>query len=179
MTDRSFLKWPFLEPRHRELAERLEAWAAANFAETDHHGDVDEACRRLVGVLGRDGWLKFSAPGDGENERIDVRTLALIRETLARHSGLADFAFATHGFRERVQARQSPPSRCRSRSPARTSPISPLQPAATEMASSSTAKRPGFPTAALPISMLCLREPGKHRERGGCPLSSLKLIIPA
>jgi acyl-CoA dehydrogenase len=98
MTDRSFLKWPFLEPRHRELAERLEAWAAANFAETDHHGDVDEACRRLVSVLGRDGWLKFSAPGDGENERIDVRTLALIRETLARHSGLADFAFAMQGL---------------------------------------------------------------------------------
>jgi acyl-CoA dehydrogenase len=98
MTDRSFLKWPFLEPRHRELAERLEAWAAANFAETDHHGNVDEACRRLVSVLGRDGWLKFSAPGDGENERIDVRTLALIRETLARHSGLADFAFAMQGL---------------------------------------------------------------------------------
>jgi acyl-CoA dehydrogenase len=98
MTDGSFLKWPFLEPRHRELAERLEAWAAANFAETDHHGDVDEACRRLVSVLGRDGWLKFSAPGDGENERIDVRTLALIRETLARHSGLADFAFAMQGL---------------------------------------------------------------------------------
>jgi acyl-CoA dehydrogenase len=98
MTDRSFLNWPFLEPRHRELAERLEAWAAANFAETDHHGDVDEACRRLVSVLGRDGWLKFSAPGDGENERIDVRTLALIRETLARHSGLADFAFAMQGL---------------------------------------------------------------------------------
>src|SRR5512132_24294 len=98
MTDRSFLKWPFLEPRHRELAERLEAWAAANFAETDHHGDVDEACRRLVSVLGRDGWLKFSAPGDGEDERIDVRTLALIRETLARHSGLADFAFAMQGL---------------------------------------------------------------------------------
>ncbi|HEY3222723.1 MAG TPA: acyl-CoA dehydrogenase family protein, partial [Pseudolabrys sp.] len=51
-----------------------------------------------VSVLGRDGWLKFSAPGDGEDERIDVRTLALIRETLARHSGLADFAFAMQGL---------------------------------------------------------------------------------
>jgi acyl-CoA dehydrogenase len=97
MTDRSFLKWPFLESRHRELAERLEMWAAANLAEIDH-GDVDQACRRIVSVLGRDGWLKFSAPGDGEDERIDVRTLALIRETLARHSGLADFAFAMQGL---------------------------------------------------------------------------------
>ena len=97
MTDRSFLKWPFLESRHRELAERLKMWAAANLAEIDH-GDVEQACRRIVSVLGRDGWLKFSAPGDGEDERIDVRTLALIRETLARHSGLADFAFAMQGL---------------------------------------------------------------------------------
>jgi len=97
MTDNSFLQWPFLEPRHRELAERLEVWAAANVAEIDH-GDVDQACRRLVGVLGRDGWLQFSAPGEGESERIDVRALALIRETLARHSGLADFAFAMQGL---------------------------------------------------------------------------------
>src|SRR5262245_61202869 len=97
MTDRSFLKWPFLESRHREVAERLETWAAANLPETDH-GDVDEACRKLVSVLGRDGWLKFSAPGQGNSERIDVRALALIRETLARHSGLADFAFAMQGL---------------------------------------------------------------------------------
>jgi acyl-CoA dehydrogenase len=97
MTDRSFLKWPFLESRHREVAERLETWAAANLPETGH-GDVDDACRKLVSVFGRDGWLKFSAPGQGDSERIDVRTLALIRETLARHSGLADFAFAMQGL---------------------------------------------------------------------------------
>jgi acyl-CoA dehydrogenase len=97
MTDRSFLKWPFFESRHREVAERLETWAPANLPETDD-GDVDEACRKLVSVLGRDGWLKFTAPGEGENERIDVRTLALIRETLARQSGLADFAFAMQGL---------------------------------------------------------------------------------
>jgi acyl-CoA dehydrogenase len=97
MTDRSFLKWPFFESRHREVAERLETWASANVAETDY-GDVDEACRKLVSVLGRDGWLKFSAPGQGDSERIDVRTLALIRETLTRHSGLADFAFAMQGL---------------------------------------------------------------------------------
>jgi acyl-CoA dehydrogenase len=97
MTDKSFLQWPFLEPRHRELAGRLEAWAAINLAEIDHD-DVDKACRNLVAMFGRDGWLKFSAPGEGEGERIDVRALALIREALARHSGLADFAFAMQGL---------------------------------------------------------------------------------
>jgi acyl-CoA dehydrogenase len=97
MTDKSFLQWPFLEPRHRELTKELEAWAVANLGDIDHR-DVDHSCRKLVAMLGRDGWLKFSAPGDDEAERIDVRALALIRETLARHSGLADFAFAMQGL---------------------------------------------------------------------------------
>jgi acyl-CoA dehydrogenase len=97
MLDRSFLHWPFFEERHRALAERLESWAAQHCAHVDHR-DVDAACRELVQKLGRDGWLKHSAPGDDPSEKIDVRTLALIRETLARHSGLADFAFAMQGL---------------------------------------------------------------------------------
>ena len=95
MADTSFLDWPFFEPRHRELAERLDAWAEAELGGIDH-SDVDAACRELVTALGRDGWLKHSgAEGD---TRLDVRTLCLIRETLARHDGLADFAFAMQGL---------------------------------------------------------------------------------
>ena len=97
MIDRSFLHWPFFEERHRALAERLESWATQHCAHIDH-SDVDAACRELVHKLGRDGWLKHTAPGDDPSEKIDVRTLALIRETLARHSGLADFAFAMQGL---------------------------------------------------------------------------------
>ena len=95
MADTSFLDWPFFEPRHRELAERLDTWAEAEFGGIDH-SDVDAACRELVTALGRDGWLEHSgAEGDA---RLDVRTLCLIRETLARHDGLADFAFAMQGL---------------------------------------------------------------------------------
>jgi acyl-CoA dehydrogenase len=95
MADTSFLDWPFFEPRHRELAERLDAWAEAELGGIDH-SDVDAACRELVTALGRDGWLEHSgAEGD---TRLDVRTLCLIRETLARHDGLADFAFAMQGL---------------------------------------------------------------------------------
>ncbi len=95
MADTSFLDWPFFEPRHRELAEKLDAWAEAELGGIDH-SDVDAACRELVTALGRDGWLKHSgAEGDA---RLDVRTLCLIRETLARHDGLADFAFAMQGL---------------------------------------------------------------------------------
>jgi len=97
MPDSSFLHWPFFEDRHRALAEKLEAWAVANLAHVNHH-DVDGACRDLVARLGRDGFLQHTAPGDTEAEAIDVRTLALVRETLARHAGLADFAFAMQGL---------------------------------------------------------------------------------
>ncbi|MGC2116407.1 MAG: acyl-CoA dehydrogenase family protein, partial [Pseudolabrys sp.] len=92
-----FMHWPFFEERHRALAERLESWATQHCTHIDH-SDVDATCRELVYKLGRDGWLKHTAPGDDPSEKIDVRTLALIRETLARHSGLADFAFAMQGL---------------------------------------------------------------------------------
>jgi acyl-CoA dehydrogenase len=97
MRDMSFLDWPFFEPRHRALAEKLETWAEVNLADLDHH-DVDSACRDLVSRLGRYGWLQHTAPGETDAEAIDVRTLAIAREILARHSGLADFAFAMQGL---------------------------------------------------------------------------------
>lgn len=90
MSDRSFLNWPFFEPRHKALADDLDAWCAANLPVD--HSDVDGACRGLVAALGDAGWLQHSG-GD-----LDVRTLCLIRETLARHDGLADFAFAMQGL---------------------------------------------------------------------------------
>jgi acyl-CoA dehydrogenase len=92
--DRSFLDWPFFEPRHRELAAALEDWCAAKLPVA--HGDVDAACRMLVAALGEAGWLQHSGAGVGE--ALDVRTLCLIRETLARHDALADFAFAMQGL---------------------------------------------------------------------------------
>ncbi|MFT4149450.1 MAG: acyl-CoA dehydrogenase family protein [Paracoccaceae bacterium] len=94
MSDRTFLDWPFFEPRHRELAAALDAWCGANLPVD--HGDVDAACRGLVAALGAGGFLRHS--GAGEGERLDVRSLCLIRETLARHDGLADFAFAMQGL---------------------------------------------------------------------------------
>jgi acyl-CoA dehydrogenase len=95
MADRSFLSWPFFEERHRELADALEDWAGQHLSGIDH-GDVDEACRSLVAALGAGGWAQHS--GAMARERLDVRSLCLIRETLARHDGLADFAFAMQGL---------------------------------------------------------------------------------
>ena len=95
MTDRSVLAWPFFEPRHRELAAALEQWCAETIHDAEA-SDPDEACRSLVQELGRGGFLKL-AVSDGEN-RPDVRSLAICREILARHHGLADFAFAMQGL---------------------------------------------------------------------------------
>jgi acyl-CoA dehydrogenase len=94
MADQTFLDWPFFETRHRDLALALDAWCATHLPVD--HGDVDAACRNLVAGLGEGGWLRHSGAALGE--RLDVRSLCLIRETLARHDGLADFAFAMQGL---------------------------------------------------------------------------------
>jgi acyl-CoA dehydrogenase len=95
MSDRTFLEWPFFDDSHRELADALEAWCVQNLPDEEPQ-DVDAACRSLVRALGDGGWLRRCVPD--EAGRLDVRTLCLIRETLARHSGLADFAFAMQGL---------------------------------------------------------------------------------
>ncbi|MBN9508145.1 MAG: acyl-CoA dehydrogenase family protein [Alphaproteobacteria bacterium] len=86
------LYWPFFEPRHRTFAERLDAWATANLPPGEP-ADVDVACRHLVRRLGDAGWLDAAV-----SEMPDVRTICLAREILARHAGLADFAFAMQGL---------------------------------------------------------------------------------
>ena len=97
MPDRSFLSWPVFEDRHRDLAERLEGWAAEHLAGIDH-ADTDAACIAIVRALGRDGWLDHATVDPATGTGLDVRTLCLIRETLARHDGLADFSFAMQGL---------------------------------------------------------------------------------
>ncbi|MCI5095013.1 MAG: acyl-CoA dehydrogenase family protein [Rhodobacteraceae bacterium] len=94
MSDTSFLNWPFFEDHHRSLAAELDAWATAHLGAVDH-SDTDAACRQVVSMLGDAGFAAHSGAEDGQ---LDVRTLCLIRETLARHDGLADFAFAMQGL---------------------------------------------------------------------------------
>jgi acyl-CoA dehydrogenase len=96
VADKTFLGWPFFEQRHRALAAGVESWCASNLLCAD--ADVYAACRDLVRKLGRDGWLKHTAPDPDSAAPLDVRALCLIRETLARHDALADFAFAMQGL---------------------------------------------------------------------------------
>jgi acyl-CoA dehydrogenase len=99
MSDATFLSWPFFDDEHRTLASELDRWAAEHVGAHDG-GDVDAACRALVAGLGRDGWLRYAVPArfGGAFEEVDSRAVCIVRETLARHDALADFAFAMQGL---------------------------------------------------------------------------------
>lgn len=98
MADLSYRDWPFLEDRHRDWARRLEAWCAQRTDELDRHGeaDLDGDCGKLLRQLAGGGWLEAATSAEGRP--LDVRTLCLSREILARHGGLADFVFAMQGL---------------------------------------------------------------------------------
>ncbi len=102
MADRSFLSWPFFDDEHRTLASTLDGWAAEHVGTIPEAREetVDEACSELVERLAGAGWLDYVVPSDagGRHEALDVRSLCLLRETLARYHGLADFAFAMQGL---------------------------------------------------------------------------------
>ena len=100
MREQPHLDWPFFDERHRSFARELDAWAHEHVPQ-DHAHDVDAACRSLVKALGAGGWLRHAVGGTahgGAVDVIDTRSICLARETLARHSGLADFAFAMQGL---------------------------------------------------------------------------------
>lgn len=96
--DKSYLDWPFFDDKHRQLAAQLQTWCEQHLPVS--HQDVDKACLSLVAMLGEGGWLQHSSidPHAKTSEPLDVRSLCLIRETLARYDALADFAFAMQGL---------------------------------------------------------------------------------
>ena len=105
MADRSFLEWPFFDDAHRAYQAELERWVAQALPDLLEHDETDldtvHACvGRLVRELGRAGLLRACVPGayGGLRAQVDVRSLALARDTLAQASGLADFALAMQGL---------------------------------------------------------------------------------
>jgi acyl-CoA dehydrogenase len=94
MPDTSFLNWPFFETRHKAWAAEVEAFAAAHASLADEH-DADGSTIRLARAMGEAGLLRMPCPAEG---RLDVRALCIARDILARHAGLADFAFAMQGL---------------------------------------------------------------------------------
>lgn len=99
MARTAHLALPFFDEAHRTWAAQLDGWATQHLQGIDHH-DTDVACRRLVAALGQAGWLRHCVPAayGGAAVALDSRALVVCRETLARHDGLADFAFAMQGL---------------------------------------------------------------------------------
>jgi len=103
MATSSTLDLPFFEDHHRALASRAGAWAEQRLAGRVHEEAreaVDARSRELVRELGRAELTRYCvrAEDGGALPEIDVRAICLLRETLAWHDGLADFAFAMQGL---------------------------------------------------------------------------------
>ncbi len=94
---KAHLDLPFFEATHRELGARLREWAPLQLVD---ERDDRQACREWVRRLAADGWLRYCVPQafGGALPRLDSRALVVLRETLAFHSTLADFAFAMQGL---------------------------------------------------------------------------------
>jgi len=105
MNSASHLAWPFFDEVHRVFKTQLQDWTTKQFADLHGHDEsrdaIDRECVSLVKALGQGGWLKPAIAGKqhgGAAEVIDTRTICLLREELAWHHGLADFAFAMQGL---------------------------------------------------------------------------------
>lgn len=93
------MEWPFFDDFHRKFLPELDQWAQQHLQLG--HDDADAICRELVRRLADGGWLRYVVAGTeygGASEQIDTRILCLLRETLARYHGLADFALAMQGL---------------------------------------------------------------------------------
>ena len=105
MNSASHLAWPFFDEAHRVFKTQLQEWTSKQFTGQHGHDEsrdaIDRECVSLVKALGQGGWLKPAIAGKahgGASEVIDTRTICLLREELAWHHGLADFAFAMQGL---------------------------------------------------------------------------------
>ena len=95
MARNDFLAWPFFDDAHRALRSELQRFVPeleGIISSDADAGNERATCRRLVKTLGAAGWLRHAV------SELEVRSLCLIRETLAHHHGLADFAFAMQGL---------------------------------------------------------------------------------
>jgi acyl-CoA dehydrogenase len=88
---------PFLEDRHRTLAEKVRAFGESHLrAFGEDESRPAERTREVAGRLGEAGVLGFAvAPPHG---LMDLRSLVVVREALAYFSSLADTAFAMQGL---------------------------------------------------------------------------------
>ena len=92
---------PFFDTVHRDLGARLTQWISEQQVD---EADDRKACKEWVQLLGANQWLRYCVPAGnngmlgGALPKLDSRALVIVREALAFHSPLADFAFAMQGL---------------------------------------------------------------------------------
>ncbi len=95
------LSLPFFDDVHRDIGQRLAAWIPQQHID---ESDDRQACKEWVQLLGASNWLRYCVPAGADGKlggalpKLDSRALVILRETLAFHSPLADFAFAMQGL---------------------------------------------------------------------------------
>src|SRR4030095_13280887 len=90
-------KLPFFTNEHRTLAQSIETFVEREIEPRSlREIDVDQSTRDYISVLAQAGVLSYAVATPGK--RLDVRSLCLIRETLAYSSALADVAFVMQGL---------------------------------------------------------------------------------
>src|ERR1700689_2293500 len=104
MSRTGHLRLPFFDAEHRAFAEELDEWAGQATAQIEGgragDDDVDALCKSWVRALGNGGYFPYCVPKGHGGVHDPLRSLYLViaRETLARHSGLADFVFTMQGL---------------------------------------------------------------------------------
>ena len=99
-TPQGFLRVPAYLTRAGVLEYKRDDGSTVRELRHPDEADPDNSSRSIVRLLGQAGWLRFAVPAEfgGRSDRLDVRSLCILREKLAFESGLADFAFAMQGL---------------------------------------------------------------------------------
>jgi acyl-CoA dehydrogenase len=88
---------PFLDDRHRDLAEEVRAFGDRHLrARAEDESDPAGRTREIAAALAKAGLLAAAVPPP--HGTLDLRSLVVVREGLAYFSSLADTAFAMQGL---------------------------------------------------------------------------------
>ncbi len=86
---------PFLDQEQLLLRRQVSSWVEKHLLADRKETDVEKKAKRLVSLLGKEGFIAYVAPKryGGMREKVQARDLCLIREELAWGSSLADTMF--------------------------------------------------------------------------------------
>src|SRR4051794_15666605 len=95
--DLHHLSWPFFDKADAAFAADFDRWVQRELApfEREEGGD-GRAARRIFELLARSHWLEATLPAarSGQDSRLELRKICLMREIAAFSSAMADVGFS-------------------------------------------------------------------------------------